>query len=116
MLFLELNLDKFGFILPNKNRMKERDGWERFHESCDDQIVSEDHEEWRKEVWMNERGNVLINKEERRNQMESCGLMLDHLLVVRASNLSKSLVEWVLKCFESIFNEIEEKRKNLIDF
>ena len=57
--------------------MNERDDWERFHESYDDQTGEEDHEEGWEEVCSIERGNVLINIKERRNQIESCGLMLD---------------------------------------
>ena len=63
-------------------------------------MVTDNHEEGREEVWSIERGDVLINKEERRNQRESCGLMLDHSLVVHASYSSKSLFECVLWCFE----------------
>ena len=83
--------------------MKEQDVWERFQESYDDQTVSEDHEEGKEEVCSIERGNVLVNTEERRNQIESCGLMLYHSLVVHASNSSKSLFECVLRCFETNF-------------
>ena len=71
--------------------------------------MSEDHEERRDEIWMIERGIVLINIEERRNQIESCGLMLDQLLDVHASNLMKRVFEWCLRGFENIFNKIKQK-------
>ena len=70
-----------------------------FHEDYDDQTVSEDHEEGREELWSIKKGDMLINIPERRNQIESCGLMLHHSLVVHASNSLKSFFEWVLWCF-----------------
>ena len=61
--------------------------------------MSEDDEEGRDEVRCIERGNILINIEERRNQIESCELMLDQSLVVHASNSSKSLFDCVFVVF-----------------
>ena len=63
-------------IVNFANRMKERVGWERFHEGYDYQTVSENHQEGREEEIYMKRGNVLVNIQERRNQIESYGLML----------------------------------------